>query len=77
MAKIGSARLLGKILIGLLLVGSFMGSFLTALDAAEPEYARAWIPDDLWVLIPKWKNIFENPVTANFVHRYLVSLKLK
>ncbi|CAJ0945974.1 unnamed protein product, partial [Mesorhabditis belari] len=70
-AKIGNARLFGKILIGLLLVGSFMGSFLTALDAAEPEYARAWFPDDLWVLVPKWRNLFENPVTANFVHRYL------
>lgn len=49
-----------------------MGSFLTALDAAEPEYARKWLPDDLFVMEPKWKNIFENKITANFVHRYIV-----
>uniref|UniRef100_A0A914XYP2 Uncharacterized protein n=1 Tax=Panagrolaimus superbus TaxID=310955 RepID=A0A914XYP2_9BILA len=70
-AKIGQLRFLGKGLIAMLLVGSGMGCFLTALDAAEPEYARKWLPDDLFVMVPKWKNIFENPVTVQFIHRYL------
>jgi len=69
--NIGKFRFLGKGIIALLLLGSAMGSFLTALDAAEPEYARKWLPDDLFAMVPKWKNIFENPVTVQFIHRYL------
>ena len=37
-----------------------------------PKMADKWIPDDLWAISPKWKNIFENPTTAQFDHRLLV-----
>jgi cytochrome c oxidase assembly protein subunit 15 len=29
----------------------------------------AWIPGDLFVIDPAWRNLFENPKTVQFVHR--------
>ena len=37
-----------------------------------PKMADRWIPDDLMAISPKWKNIFENATTVQFIHRYLV-----
>ena len=54
------------------------GAFVAGLDAglvynSFPKMADRWIPSDLFALEPKWKNFFENPTTAQFVHRVLVS----
>ena len=38
--------------------------------------ADRWIPSDMWVFEPKWKNIFENPTFVQFNHRHLVSAAL-
>ena len=38
-----------------------------------PKMANRWIPDDLFVMSPRWKNFFENPTTTQFNHRHLVS----
>ncbi len=34
-----------------------------------PKMAGAWIPPGLWNVDPAWKNLFENPVTIQFLHR--------
>lgn len=55
------------------------GAFVAGLDAglvynSWPKYAGSWIPEDLWLKEPKWRNIFENPATAQFMHRNLVGV---
>lgn len=57
-------------------VTALSGAFVAGLDAgltynSYPKMADRWIPDDLWVFSPKWKNIFENPTTVQFNHRHL------
>ena len=53
------------------------GAFVAGLDAGLtyntwPKMADRWVPDDLWALAPRWKNVFENATTVQFNHRYLV-----
>ncbi len=41
-----------------------------------PKFADKWIPEDLFALedgdgTGKWKNLFENPTTVQFIHRLL------
>ena len=55
----------------------FTGAFVAGLDAgltynSWPKMADRWIPDDLWAISPKWKNMFENATTVQFNHRNLV-----
>ena len=38
-----------------------------------PKMGEKWIPDDISTMIPRWKNLFENPTTVQFVHRFMVS----
>jgi cytochrome c oxidase assembly protein subunit 15 len=52
------------------------GAFVAGLDAglvynSWPKMADRWIPDDVLAMSPKWKNIFENATTTQFIHRYL------
>ena len=39
-----------------------------------PTMNGQWLPDGLWTMNPGWKNLFENPVTIQFVHRSLALL---
>ena len=53
------------------------GAFVAGLDAGLvyntwPKMADRWVPDDLWALSPRTKNIFENATTVQFNHRHLV-----
>lgn len=55
------------------------GAFVAGLDAgwvynSWPKFADRWIPEDLMTRTPKWKNCFENPTTAQFLHRNLVRM---
>lgn len=55
-----------------------LGAFVAGLDAgltynSYPTMAGKWIPDDMWTISPKWRNIFENPTFVQFNHRHLVS----
>ncbi|XP_041368835.1 cytochrome c oxidase assembly protein COX15 homolog [Gigantopelta aegis] len=57
-------------------VTAISGAFVAGLDAgltynSWPKMADKWFPDDLWANTPKWKNIFENPTTVQFIHRHL------
>lgn len=41
-----------------------------------PKMGGQWIPEDLFAMSPKLKNITENPTTTQFNHRVLVSLSV-
>ena len=52
------------------------GAFVAGLDAGLthntfPKMGRHWIPTGMWELVPTYLNFFENPVSLQFVHRYL------
>lgn len=52
------------------------GAFVAGLDAglvynSYPKFADRWIPADLAVFSPAWKNLFENTTTVQFDHRVL------
>lgn len=56
----------------------YIGAFVAGLDAglvynSWPKFADKWIPDELATKEPKWRNLFENQVTVQFIHRHLVS----
>lgn len=36
-----------------------------------PLMAGAWVPDGIWSLAPGWRNLFENVITIQFLHRAL------
>lgn len=57
------------------------GAFVAGLDAglvynSFPKMGGQWIPEDLFTMSPKLKNITENPTTTQFNHRLLVSLSV-
>lgn len=59
-----------------------MGGFVAGLDAglvynSWPKFADKWIPEGLLSKQPAWRNLFDNQVTVQFVHRHLVGLMLK
>ncbi|XP_014780043.1 cytochrome c oxidase assembly protein COX15 homolog [Octopus bimaculoides] len=61
---------------GLVFITAFSGAFVAGLDAglvynSWPKMADRWIPSDIAAFSPKWKNIFENPTTVQFNHRWL------
>ncbi|XP_065834102.1 heme A synthase COX15-like [Oscarella lobularis] len=57
------------------------GAFVAGLDAglvynSFPKMANRWIPDDLFAMEPKWRNLFENATTVQFNHRLLGTIAL-
>jgi cytochrome c oxidase assembly protein subunit 15 len=72
---------LATLLLVLLFVQVFLGGLVAGLDAGL--VANTWptmdgelIPDGLSVAEPWWRNIFDNPVTAQFDHRMMAYLIL-
>ena len=66
----------GRILLTLVAVTIVFGAFVAGLRAGLmyntfPLMGGRWLPQDLFALQPAWRNIFENPVTVQFVHRIL------
>ncbi|XP_059176667.1 cytochrome c oxidase assembly protein COX15 homolog isoform X2 [Physella acuta] len=60
-------------------VTAMSGAFVAGLDAgltynSYPKMADRWIPDDMWAITPKWRNVFENPTFVQFNHRHLAEL---
>jgi cytochrome c oxidase assembly protein subunit 15 len=58
-----------------------MGGFVAGLKAgfvynSFPLMAGQLLPADGWALEPLWRNLTENPVLAQFVHRWLAILTL-
>eukprot|EP00730_Choanoeca_flexa_P017013 TRINITY_DN8137_c0_g1_i1.p1 TRINITY_DN8137_c0_g1~~TRINITY_DN8137_c0_g1_i1.p1 ORF type:complete len:405 (+),score=66.29 TRINITY_DN8137_c0_g1_i1:107-1321(+) len=61
---------------GFIFVTALSGAFVAGLDAGLvynefPMMGDRWIPEDMFVMLPTWKNVFENPVMAQFDHRVL------
>ncbi|MCB1501270.1 MAG: COX15/CtaA family protein [Bauldia sp.] len=74
-------RGLSAAIVALLFVQVFLGGIVAGLDAGLisatwPTMDGQWIPDGLWVVEPWWRNIFENPVTAQFDHRLVAYVLL-
>ncbi|WP_422373576.1 COX15/CtaA family protein [Hoeflea sp.] len=59
----------------LVLVQIYLGGLVAGLDAGLasstwPLMNGAVVPEGLWELSPAWLNVFENPLTVQFVHRF-------
>ena len=53
-----------------------MGAFVAGLKAGHvyptfPKMGAFWVPPGMFEAAPWWRNLFENPVTAQFTHRAL------
>lgn len=75
-AEKSARRWPGRILLGLVAVTIVFGAFVAGLRAGLmyntfPLMAGRWVPPDMFALQPAWRNVFENPVTVQFVHRIL------
>lgn len=60
----------------LILTTAVAGAFVAGLDAGMiystfPAMGAGFVPDDIWDRRLAWRNPFENPATAQFVHRCL------
>eukprot|EP00055_Hartaetosiga_balthica_P014990 m.85646 g.85646 ORF g.85646 m.85646 type:complete len:442 (+) comp8749_c2_seq4:136-1461(+) len=76
LSKIKSFKAFVHGVAGLIFITAMSGAFVAGLDAGLiynefPLMGESIIPSDLWQQSPKWKNIFENPTTAQFNHRVL------
>jgi cytochrome c oxidase assembly protein subunit 15 len=77
----GAATLRRHIVFLLLLVVGMLttGGFTAGLDGGKiyntfPLMGGAFIPGDLLALEPLWRNPFENPTAAQFIHRWLAMI---
>ncbi len=64
------------VLLSLAALTILAGAFVAGLKAGYlyntfPLMDGRWIPEGLVDMQPAWRNLFENPLTAQFVHRYL------
>jgi len=69
------------LLVALILLQIAAGGFVAGLDAGQgyatwPKMDGQWIPSGLWIMVPGWKNIFENAMTVQFNHRVLAYVVL-
>ncbi len=76
-----SAARLGPVLLGMIALMICSGGFVAGAHAGFiyntfPMMGEQWIPDQLLALSPGWKNVFENPVTIQFIHRCLAAALL-
>ena len=67
------------VLIGLLFVVLTWGALMAGLRAGAahntfPTMSGHWIPPGLLEQSPWWINLFENPTTVQFIHRWLAKL---
>eukprot|EP00049_Salpingoeca_infusionum_P007140 m.116126 g.116126 ORF g.116126 m.116126 type:complete len:473 (-) comp13594_c2_seq2:305-1723(-) len=69
-------KFLTHLCAGLVFITAMSGGFVAGMDAGLiynefPKMGEGWIPSDVWLEDLGLKNIFENPTTAQFDHRYL------
>lgn len=69
------------VLIGLVFTTLLAGALVAGLDAGLiyntfPLMNGTVVPPDVLALKPLWRNLFENPATAQFIHRVLALLSL-
>ncbi len=80
-ARRSRVHVFGVAFLVLLCLQILWGAFTAGLRAGYafntfPTMAGAWIPDGLGVLAPAWRNLFDNNVTVQFIHRTLAWLVL-
>lgn len=76
MGPTGLARRLALLAGATVFATLVMGAFVAGLKAGHvyptfPKMGGYWAPPGMFEASPWWKNIFENPVTAQFTHRAL------
>lgn len=74
--QVGRMKKFAHASMALTFLTAVSGAFVAGLDAglvynSFPKMADRWIPSDIAVLNPWWKNMFENPTTTQFNHRVL------
>ena len=74
-----SARSLAAVIVAIVFLQIFLGAIVAGLDAGLvsstwPTMDGAFVPDGLFLDQPWWRNIFENPLTAQFDHRLVAYL---
>jgi len=57
------------------------GAYVAGNDAGRafntwPKMGETWIPDDMWIIRPIWRNLVENTATVQFDHRMLAYASL-
>ena len=67
-------RVYGLVLLGAILLMICSGGFVAGTHAGFiyntfPTMGGTWVPDQVWEASLAWKNLFENPITIQFVHR--------
>jgi cytochrome c oxidase assembly protein subunit 15 len=65
----------------LVFLTALSGAFVAGLDAGViyntfPKMGGLWVPSDAYTIYPVWRDIFENPTTAQFHHRILAMSSL-
>lgn len=63
-------------LAGLIFVTALWGGFMAGLKAGHawntfPKLGSEWFPDGVWAGTPWWRNLFENVLTVQLLHRWL------
>ena len=69
------------IIFSILLIQLIYGAFMAGLHAASsaptwPRINGQWIPDSINTLSPGWKNLTDNKITVQFIHRGIAYILL-
>jgi heme a synthase len=69
-------RTSAKFNLGLVAFTAISGAYVAGNDAGRayntfPKMGDQWVPDEIFDLIPWWKNLFENTAMVQFNHRVL------
>lgn len=75
------AQKIGIVVVGVILLmiasgGLVAGSRAGFIYNTFPTMGGEWIPSNMATLTPMWLNLFENPVTIQFIHRAMAMLVL-
>lgn len=69
-----AVKVFAWVVVAAVVVMIITGGFVAGTKAGYafntfPKMYDQWIPSGLWVLQPLWRNLFENIVTVQFIHR--------
>ena len=64
-----SAWLVGGIFMQIMIGGLVAGLDAGLIFNSFPTMDGQWLPDGLWIMQPAWRNLLENAVTVQFIHR--------
>ena len=67
-------QVIASIMVGVTFVQILLGALVAGIDAGRsytewPLMAGSFLPPQMWVLEPVWRNFFENAGTVQFTHR--------